>query len=215
MQYPLQFELPAYNRWLLHEADMAPTYRWHRRFLQHLQSEHMADRWLLKSPAHLWCLPALLAEYPDAVVIQTHRDPLKVIASVSALGASLREMTTDSFDVRTLATQYGDDIMVGLDRALDARREGLLAPGQVIDVRYQDFRVDPIGTIGRIYDEIGLELTADAETRMRAFLDAHPGDSGGSLRRYSFADTGLDEPAMRERARAYQEHFDVESEPLG
>ena len=40
MQYPLQFEVPAYNRWLLHEADMAPAYRWHRRFLQHLQSEH-------------------------------------------------------------------------------------------------------------------------------------------------------------------------------
>jgi len=215
MQYPLQFELPAYNRWLLHEADMAPTYRWHRRFLQHLQSEHMADRWLLKSPAHLWCLPALLAEYPDAIVIQTHRDPLKVIASVSALGASLREMTTDSFDVRTLATQYGEDIMVGLDRALDARRGGLFDPGQVIDVRYQDFRVDLIGTIGRIYDEIGVELTDEAESRMRAFLDAHPGDSAGSLRRYSFADTGLDRAAMRERARAYQEFFDVESEPLG
>src|SRR5690606_32621874 len=52
MQYSLQFEIPAYNQWLLHETDMAPTYRWHRRFLQHLQSEHMGERWLLKSPAH-------------------------------------------------------------------------------------------------------------------------------------------------------------------
>lgn len=214
MQYPLQFEVPAYNRWLLHEADMAPAYRWHRRFLQHLQSEHKAERWLLKSPAHLWSLPALLAEYPDAIVIQNHRDPLKVIASISALGASLREMTTDSFDVRTLAAQYGDDIMVGLDRGLDARREGLFAPGQVVDVRYQDFRHDLIATVARIYDEIGLELTADAESRMRGFLAAHPGDQAGSLKRYSFADTGLDEGALRERARAYQEFFDVESEPI-
>lgn len=214
MQYPLQFEVPDYNRWLLHQADMAPAYRWHRRFLQHLQSEHMADRWLLKSPAHLWCLPALLAEYPDAIIIQNHRDPLKVIASVSALGASLREMTTDSFDVRTLAAQYGEDIMVGLDRSLAARRDGLFASGQVIDVRYQDFRVDLIATIGRIYDEIGLELTIEAESAMRAFLAAHPGDSAGSLRRYSFADTGLDEVGMRERARAYQEYFDVESEAV-
>ncbi|MEI2653406.1 MAG: sulfotransferase [Microthrixaceae bacterium] len=127
MQFSLQFEVPEYNRWLLHEADMAPAYRWHRRFLQHLQSEHHSERWLLKSPAHLWSLPALLAEYPDAIVIQNHRDPLKVIASISALGASLREMTTDNFDVRTLAAQYGDDIMVGLDRALQARADRLFA----------------------------------------------------------------------------------------
>jgi hypothetical protein len=214
MQYSLQFEVPDYNRWLLHEADMAPAYRWHRRFLEHLQSEHMAERWLLKSPAHLWSLPALLAEYPDAIVIQNHRDPLKVIASISALGASLREMTTDSFDVRTLAAQYGEDIIVGLDRGLAARRDGLFAPGQVVDVRYQDIRLDLIGAVGRIYDEIGLELTADAESRMRAFLEAHPGDQAGSLKRYSFADTGLDESALRERARPYQDYFGVETERI-
>jgi hypothetical protein len=214
MQFSLQFEVPAYNHWLLHETDMAPTYRWHRRFLEHLQSEHMAERWLLKSPAHLWCLPTMLAEYPDAIVVQNHRDPLKVIASISALGASLREMTTDSFDVRTLAAQYGDDIMVGLDRSLEVRRQGLFAPEQVVDVRYQDLRVDPIATVARIYDEVGLDLSADAEARMRAFLAAHPGDPGGSLKRYSFADTGLDEAALRERARAYQDYFDVETEAI-
>ncbi len=214
MQYSLQFEVPDYNRWLLHEADMAPTYRWHRRFLQHLQSEHMAERWLLKSPAHLWHLEALLAEYPDAIVIQTHRDPLRVIASISALGASLREMTTDSFDVRTLAAQYGEDIMVGLDRALEARRNGLFAPGQVIDIRFQDSRGDMVAAVASIYEQIGLELTEDTEARMRAFLADHPGDGAGGLNRYSFADTGLDEAALRERARDYQEFFDVESEPI-
>ena len=215
MQHTLQFEVPAYNHWLLHETDMAPAYAWHRRFLQHLQSEHHSERWLLKSPAHLWSLPALLAEYPDAVVIQNHRDPLKVIASISALGASLREMTTDHFEVTRLAAQYGADIPVGLDRALEARRGGIFGPGQVVDVRYQDLRHDLIGAVARIYDEIGLELTAEAESRMRAFLAAHPGDQGGSLKRYSFAETGLDEGALRERVRDYQEFFDVESEELG
>ena len=215
MQHSLQFEVPSYNRWLLHEADMAPAYAWHRRFLQHLQSEHHGERWLLKSPAHLWSLPALLAEYPDAIVIQNHRDPLKVIASISALGASLREMTTDSFEVTRLAAQYGEDIMVGLDRALQARKDGLFRPGQVVDVRYQDIRHDLVGAVARIYDEIGLELSAEAEARMRAFLADHPGDQGGSLKRYSFAETGLDEGELRERAREYQEYFGVESEPLG
>jgi hypothetical protein len=215
MQFPLQFEVPAYNTWLLHEADPAPAYRWHRRFLQHLQSEHHGERWLLKSPAHLWSLPQLLAEYPDAIVIQNHRDPLKVIASISALGASLREMTTDHFEVTRLAQQYGEDIMVGLDRALQARKDGVFAPGQVVDVRYQDIRHDLVGAIARIYDEIGLQLSAEAEERMRAFLAAHPGDQAGSLKRYSFADTGLDEAELRERARPYQEYFGVETEQIG
>ena len=77
MMFQTQYDVPGYERWLLHEADPAPLYRWHRIYLQHLQSEHAADRWLIKSPAHLWHLAALMAEYPDAVVIQTHRDPLR------------------------------------------------------------------------------------------------------------------------------------------
>lgn len=214
MQHSLQFEVPAYNRWLLHEADMGAAYAWHRRVLQHLQSEHHSERWLLKSPAHLWSLPQLMAEYPDAIVIQNHRDPLKVIASLSALGASLREMTTDHFEVSRLASQYGEDIMVGLERALAAREAGVFASGQVIDIRYQDIRHDLIAAIGRIYAQLGWDLSAEAESRMRAFLAAHPGDQGGSLKRYSFAETGLDEGEYRERAAAYQEYFDVESEQL-
>ena len=157
----------------------------------------------------------LLAEYPDAIVIQNHRDPLKVIASISALGASLREMTTDSFDVRTLAAQYGEDIMVGLDRAMAVRRSGAFADGQVIDVRYQDFRTDLLGTVRSIYDRLGLELSDDAAARMQAHLDAHPGDAANSLKRYSFDQTGLDEGEFRERAHDYQERFGIESEPLG
>lgn len=215
MQFSLQFEVPEYNDWLLHEADMAPAYEWHHRFLQHLQSEHMADRWLLKSPAHLWNFEELIAQYPDAIVIQNHRDPLKVIASISALGASLREMTTDSFEVEPLAAQYGEDIMFGLDRALEQRRAGLFPEDQVIDVRYQDFRQDLLGTVARIYDRLGLVRSDEAAARQRAFLEAHPGDAANSLKRYTWAQTGLDEDEMRERARPYQEHFGIESEALG
>ena len=214
MIYPLQFEVPAYDRWLLHEADLASTYRWHRHFLQHLRSEHPGERWVLKSPVHLWNLPTLFAEYPDAVVVQTHRDPLKVIASISALGASLREMTSDHVDLRTLALQYREDIIDCLDRALAARRDGVLPRGQVVDVHFGQFRKDPIAAVAGVYDALGVELTAEAEERMRAHLDAHPGDPDNALRRYSFGDTGLDEAELRERVHEYQEFFGVESEPL-
>ena len=73
---------------------------------------------------------------------------------------------------------------------------------------------DPFRTIGAVYDALGLEFTADAESRMRAFLDTHPGDGGGGGSRYTFADTRLDVDELRERSRAYQEFFDVPSEPV-
>jgi hypothetical protein len=214
MIFTVQYEVPTYNRWLLDEADLAPAYRWHRRFLEHLQSGHMGDRWLLKSPAHLWHLGALLAEYPDAVVIQTHRDPLKVIASVSALAAHLRQMASDSPSLAAAAEQYGHDIFDGLDRGLAARRSGLLPAAQVVDVQFTDFMADPFATIASLYDRIGLDLTTEAEAGMRAFLASNPGDGGGGGSRYRWADTGLDADALRERARDYQEHFGVPSEPV-
>ena len=214
MIYSLQFEVPEYNRWLLHEADMATTYRWHRRFLEHLQSEHSAQRWVLKSPVHMWNLPTLMAEYPDAIVVQTHRDPLKVIASISALGASLREMTSDHVDLQVMSRQYAADIAECLDRALDARRSGAIPEDQVIDVHFGEFRKDPIAAVAGVYDALDIELSAEAESRMRAFLDAHPGDPDNALKRYTFSATGLDAEPLRERVRDYQEYFGIPSETL-
>ena len=128
MIFNTQFRLPTYNQWLLHDADLGPAYRWHRRYLQHLESRHPATEWLLKSPAHLWHLDALAAEYPDAIVVQTHRDPLKVIASVSALVAHLRRMSSDQVSTAEIAAGYAEDIFLGLDRGLDARDRRHLPP---------------------------------------------------------------------------------------
>jgi len=212
MMFQTQYRLPTYNHWLLHEADMASAYRWHRRYLQHLQSRLPPAQWLLKSPAHLWHLDALAGEYPDAVVVQTHRDPLKVIASVSALAAHLRGLASDEISIPEIAAGYADDILVGLDRGISARDRHTFPPGQIVDVQFAEFRADPLSTIGRLYDALGRELTAEAEGRMRTFLAGNPGDGGGD--RYRFADTGLDAGALRERSLPYQERFGVESEPV-
>ena len=214
MIFNTQYRVPNYSGWLLREADMAPAYRWHRQFLQHLQSRQPAQHWLLKSPAHMWHLEALLTEYPDAVVIQTHRDPLKVVASVSALVAHLRRMASDESSVPDAAASFTDDVFLGLQRSIDARDEQVIPPGQDHHVQFVEFVADPFATIARIYDDVGLELSDTTEQRMRAFLDTHPGDGGGSGTRYRFADTGLDVGELRERAKPYQERFGVESESV-
>ena len=214
MIFPIQFRLRSYNRWLLHEADLAPAYRWHRVFLQHLQSRHPAQQWLLKSPAHLWHLDALAAEYPDALVVQTHRDPLKVIASTSALATHLRRMASDDPDIVEIAADYADDIFLGLDRGIDARERGVFPSSRVVDVQFAAFVADPITTIREIYAALGRDLDDSTERKMRRFLATHPGDGGGGGTRYRFSDTGLDPDALRARAVRYQEHFGVESEPV-
>jgi hypothetical protein len=214
MIFPTQYSVPSYTRWLLHEADMAPAYRWHRMFLEHLQSRHPAARWVLKSPGHLWALDALLAEYPNALLVQTHRDPLRILASLSSLVARLRTLASDASTVPRAAADFAADILDGLDRSIDARENGTIAPERVVDVQFRGFMADPFATIHEIYDKLGLELEPDAERRMREFFGANPSDKHG-VHTYRFADTGLNEGEWRERARRYQEYFDVPSEPLG
>jgi hypothetical protein len=211
MIFPTLYHVPTYSDWLLNHADLAPAYRWHRRFLQHLQSR-VGGQWVLKSPAHLWHLDALAAEYPDALIVQTHRDPLQVISSVSALASHLRRMVTDTSSVPQAAQQYAAEIVLGLDRGMAARDRGVFPPGQVVDVQFAEFMSDPFATIATLYAQLGRELTPQAEGRMRRFLAQHPSDGGA--KRYTWADTGLDEAELRPRVAAYQERYGVPTETL-
>ncbi len=209
MIFSVQYWLPTYYKWLLYEADHRHAYRYHRIFLQHLQSG-VSGQWLLKSPAHLWTLDALVETYPDAVIVQTHRDPLTVISSVSALTNHLRRMASDETSIADCAVQSCEEIVVGLQRGMTLRES--LPPGQVIDVQFADFMRDPFATIRSLYARLDRELTPVAELRMREHLAAHPGDGGGG--RYRWADTGLDAEQLREQVAAYQERYDVPTEPL-
>ena len=133
MIFSVQYRLPSYYRWLLYEADYAGAYRFHRIFLQHLQSG-VPGQWLLKSPAHLWHLDTLLAEYPDALIVQTHRDPLNVISSIAALTHHLRRMASDESSIAECAAQSYEEIVVGLERGMALRDSGAVPAGRVIDV---------------------------------------------------------------------------------
>lgn len=213
MIFPTQYRIPSYARWLLDEADMSSAYRWHRVFLQHLQSEHPAHRWVVKSPGHIWSLGALLAEYPNALLVQTHRDPLRIIASLGSLVSTLRSLASDDTSIPEAAAEYAGYIIDGLDRSVTARQDGTIAPDRVVDVNFDAFMADPFATIRAVYEKLGFELAGDAEARMRAFLASNPQDKHGG-HRYTWAATGLDEGEWRERARRYQDHFDVPSERL-
>ena len=211
MIFSVQYRLPSYYRWLLYEADHAGAYRFHRIFLQHLQSG-VSGQWLLKSPAHLWHLDALLTEYPDALIVQTHRDPLNVISSIAALTHHLRRMGTDESNIAECAAQSYEEVVVGLGREMALRDSGAVPAERVIDVLFTDFVNDPLTTITDIYQKLGRELRPDTAQKMRYFLAAHPGDGGGG--RYTWSDTGLDAAEVRDRVSAYQDRYGVPTEHL-
>jgi hypothetical protein len=211
MIYTVQYRLPNYYRWLLYHADHTGAYRYHRIFLQHLQSG-VPGQWLLKSPAHLWQLDKLIAEYPDALIVQTHRDPLNVISSIAALTHHLRRMGSDESNIAECAAQSYEEITVGLDRGMAFRDSGVVPDSQMIDVQFSDFMKDPWTTIKDIYDKLGRELKPAAAQRMRDFLGEHPGDGGRG--RYTWSDTGLDAGEVRERVQPYQERYGVPLEEL-
>ncbi len=213
MIFSTQYRVPEYQRWLLHQADMAPAYRYHRMFLQYLQSAHSADRWVIKSPAHLWSLNALFHEYPEALIVQTHRDPLRVVCSLASLVDLLRRLASDDVSISAVAAEWADDIVLGLDRAIEARTDGTVPAGQAVDVLFRDFLRDPMAVVRTIYERLGIELSDAAEKAMRVFLAANPKEKHGG-HRYSFADTGLDAGLLRERTRPYKEFFDIPEEAL-
>ena len=211
MVYEAAFRLPSYTAWFHHEADMGPAYRLHRRFLQVLQWRCPADRWILKTPGHLWALDALLAEYPDACLVQTHRDPLKIVSSLTSLLTTLRALASDRIDPHEIAREWSELNAQAYDASIDARENGLIAPDRVIDIHFHDFMADPFAQIRRIYDRFGLDYNDAVDERMRSYLAEHSDQEHGK-HVHRFEDTGLDVGEARERVQRYVDYFDVQRE---
>jgi hypothetical protein len=203
--------VPSYQRWV-ESLDQRPLYAAHKQWLQYLQWKAPAERWVLKSPAHLWMLDALLAVYPDARIVQTHRDPLRVVASLVSLSVVLRGMASDAIDPREIAAEWSPRLAEGLTASMRARDAAKLPPGRVFDIQFRDFVGDEIGTVQRIYDHFGMDFSSEAETRMRAYLAANPKDKHGG-HRYEFGTAGLDRTAERRRFAEYVLRYAIPEEP--
>ena len=204
-----QYWVPRYSAWLA-GADLIPAYTFHRRFLQVLQWQRPTAPWVLKAPSHLAALPALFAVYPDARVVITHRDPVKVLGSLGSLIGTLEWMRSDSVHPeRMRAVVYGFAMLLGHVTAL--RDSGALPADQIVDVRYCDLMDAPWETMRHTYMQLGLPYTREAEDRMRAYLAAKPKDRHGT-HRYDLADIGIDVTEVRELYRSYQARYDVASE---
>ena len=201
--------VPSYAAWLA-GADLVPAYQAHQRMLQLLQWRNPGERWVLKAPSHLGALGPLLAVYPDARIVWTHRDPLTVMASVASILFATAWVRSDAVDPDQVLGWFTGETCEALLAAGEAvRRQS--DPARFHDVVYADLVGDPLATIAGIYDHFGIELGARAEAGIRDATRAKPKGRHGA-HRYAFEATGWDAAAERERFRSYQERYGVPSE---
>lgn len=202
--------VPSYERHL-QATDERDAYRYHRRFLQSLQSGGGSRRWLLKAPSHLFTLPELLDVYPDARIIRTHRDPLKTLPSAISLMGTIKWIRCREVDMSAAASLVPAGYAYIFQKEIEGRQSGALPDDRFIDVHFDDVVRDPVGTVGAVYQRLGWEYTAEARERVGSYAEAKPKGSRG-VHRYSLSEVGLDATTERERFAFYTRHFGVREE---
>jgi hypothetical protein len=188
--------LPAYSAWLQRQ-DWTRPYCRHRRSLQLIGLHDAGRRWVLKNPSHLFALDALLAAYPDALVIQTHRQPATVIGSMCSLAAHATEGWSGAFTRTVIGADQLELWARGLEEFAAARARH--NPAQFLDIDYADFTADPVGTVESVYAHFGLAYSGGAADAIRALHAAAGPDGGRPAHRYSLADFGLTAEQVNER----------------
>ncbi len=212
MMYNVQFKVPGYEHWVT-GADMSSALAFHHKFLQVLQWKKPGERWALKTPQHLWHVDQVLRQYPDALVVQTHRDPARILVSISSLVAMLRSMCSDHVDIKEVAMAYARELARGYERTIEFRKSGQLPEKQVYDLYFRDFMSDQLQAVRDVYDHFGLNLSDEAAGNIQQFLDSNPADKHGK-HSYRLADIGMSEDEVRGLFRNYQEHFDIPVESI-
>ncbi|MCB1676237.1 MAG: sulfotransferase [Halioglobus sp.] len=199
--------LPHYDSWWW-SRDETASYRRYADNLRLIGANAPGQRWLLKNPGHITHLDALLAVFPDAMVIQTHRDPAKSIPSVCGVIWPARCF----FHARQVpAAEVGSRELEfwarSLERAETVRKD---QPERFIDVRFDDFKHRPMAVVRDIYRHFDLDLQPASERRMAQWLASNARHKHGR-HEYSPAQYGLSEQAIRERFADYIRKYELQS----
>jgi hypothetical protein len=209
---PALWRMPTFNRQRA-ATDPMVGLRTLKMMLQNLQFRQRGERMLLKNPGHILRLPQVLAAFPDALLVQTHRDPAKVIPSIAALLVMMRRNSSDDVaPVERIAWGNLRAFADGLTRAIEFRNRPDLNE-RFCDVQFRQLIADPIGTVERVYTHFGIDLRDEARQAMRRWLEdpAHRTPLG----RHSLAACGLDVATIDGAFGEYMAHYGVARERSG
>ena len=174
VEYSAMFHIPSYANWLYDQLCARDSYAWHKLQLQLLQSRHKG-LWVLKAPFHQLGLTQILKYYPDAIIVQTHRAPMSIVASGCSFSEVLRKSGSDHSDRAEIGRDWLDMLRI-YTRTFEAERAQLEPqhPGQFLDLQHDDFVTNPWPAIETLYQMRGAPLTESGRAAMAKWLADHP-----------------------------------------
>jgi len=161
--------IPSYEHFL-RSTDLTPVYAWQKRFLQYLQLGSPERRWVLKAPDHVYCLKELFSVFPDAVIVQTHRNPLEVLRSLIELSEVLYSLFAWPGDLDRLAEREAMLLANAMEKFIQFRDAHPELENRFIDLNYSDLSADPFGAVRRLYKRLDMVMTPEAEKNMRQLI---------------------------------------------
>lgn len=203
--------VPSYAAWLETHSSL-PAYRYLVRSLQALSWQRSGSHWVLKTPHHMEYLRELLEVLPDAIIVQTHRDPQATMGSFCSMVAHGRGIFSDEVDPREVGRHWLAKVRRMIDRASAVRdQQDRGHAARFIDVSYYDLLKDPLAQIQRIYAHAGLALTAAARQAMEQVLRRDVQNRYGR-HIYRSRDFGLSPTIIEETFADYRRRFDIRRE---
>jgi hypothetical protein len=197
--------VPSYLAWLM-DCDMQETYTYHRRVLKLLQWHCPPTLWHLKTPVHMFSLDALVAAYPNAKFMWSHRDPAKVMASVCSLIRYVRSWSSDRDDPHELGTEQLDSWSEAVRRAMDFRER--IGENRFADVAFADLQRDPVAALQSAYQTLDLDFTAATRSSIQGWAANHKPGARGS-HDYELSDYGLTPARVRASFERYLATYDA------
>lgn len=199
--------LPSFARYLM-QTEQTYAYEYMVRLMKIISWWRGDDDrpWVLKTPQHMQDLDALLSVFPDARLVCSHRDPIKVVGSACSMAWNSLVRDTDTVDPHGVGQEWLNktDAMVRKTQKVRAS----VPAEQQIDVLYQDINADWRAVIEQIYEYFGLPLSDQALTGMQDWLDRNARHKHGA-HNYRLADFGLDEGQVDQRLLYYRKRFNI------
>ena len=199
--------VPEYQSFM-RASDLRPVYQWEKRFLQHLQHDQAHRRWVLKAPDHVYGLEALFSVFPDALIIQTNRNPLDVLKSTIHLTRALQGLYSYPGDAVQHAEHEARMLATATDRFIRFRDAHPELAERFVDVNYSELTADPMTVIDRIYRHFDMTLSREASQNIRA-LALHRSRYPGRRSVPNLVDMGLDVFSLARRFEYYCRRFGV------
>ncbi len=207
IQFEVSFNAPSYQQWYL-EHDPSGVYAFHHQFLRHLQHHVPGEQWALKTPAHLNYLDTLFDEYPDALIVQTHRDPLAVIPSICSLLYTMRCAFTDHPDPIEIGRQQSLQWSTYLNAGMHVRDSLPEKSNQFFDIYFEEVIEDSIHCVQRIYEHFEMDFSSEAKDCMTDFLAENQRHKHG-VHKYTLEMFGLDEDELTDLFAEYCQRFNI------